>query len=154
MADTGDVLLKFIEENWAQARQSEDQRATITNIIIGIAAFLHAVLSQTGFVLDAIPISLSLFAIGLFGFVASAKLYERHQFHTERARKLRDRLENLFPETRIHEALSEARKEHKEEWGKWSKLKLSRLHLYWVWLFLHLAISALGVIYTVMIVMR
>jgi hypothetical protein len=46
MADTTDILLTMIDENWTQARHSEDQRATITNFIVVIASVIHGVLTQ------------------------------------------------------------------------------------------------------------
>ncbi len=36
MADEINVLLKFWEEQWIQARQSENQRSTMANFLISI----------------------------------------------------------------------------------------------------------------------
>src|SRR5947209_4221428 len=101
MADTTDVLLHMVEEYWTQARHTEDQRAIITNLIVIIATAIHGVLTQTGFRINALPLTILLIILGIYGVVATTKLYERWQFHTHRARKLRRRLDELCPEAQI-----------------------------------------------------
>ena len=49
MADTTDILMSMIEENWNQVRHSEDQRATVTNLIIIVVSVINGILTQTGF---------------------------------------------------------------------------------------------------------
>jgi hypothetical protein len=74
MADTTDILMSMIEENWNQVRHSEDQRATITNLIIIVVSVIHGVLTQTGFTRKALPLTLLLIILGLYGIVVTAKL--------------------------------------------------------------------------------
>ena len=119
----------------------------MTNIVVGIVALLHAVLAQIGLNHSSLPVTILITVLGLSGFVASAKLYERNRFHVARARKLRDRLEELHSDAHISELLSKARAEHKKEYPFWYKIRL-----YQLWLFLHLLIAVLGVIYTLLII--
>ena len=150
MTETTDFLLAEAQENWAQARQSEDQRAVISNLIIIIATVIHGVLTQTGFTKNALPLTILLIFLGLYGIVASAKLYERHQFHIHRARKLRLRLDELHPDAQVKKTLDEASKEH---WANYPFLS-QRIRLHIVWLTLHTLIATLGVIYTIIILFR
>ena len=150
MADTTDFLLAEAQENWAQARQSEDQRAVISNLIVIIASVIHGILTQTGFTKSAFPLTLLLILLGIYGFVASTKLYERHQFHIHRARKLRQRLDELHPGAHVRETLKTASEEH---WSKYPFLS-RRVRLYAVWLGLDILIATLGVIYTIIILVR
>ena len=150
MADTTDFLLAEAGENWAQARQSEDQRAVISNLIVIIASVIHGVLTQTGFTRSALPLTLLLILLGLYGIVASAKLYERHQFHIHRARKLRQQLEELHPDAHVRKTLDTANEEH---WSKYPFLS-QRIRLNGVWLGLHILIMLLGITYTAIILVR
>lgn len=150
MAETTDFLLAELQENWTQARQSEDQRAVISNLIIVIASVIHGVLTQTGFKKNALPLTILLILIGVYGIVASAKLYERHQFHIRRSQELRLRLDELHPDAHVRKTLDNANQAH------WSRLPLlsQRIRLHVVWLALHFLIATLGVIYTIIILVR
>ena len=150
MADTTDFLLAAAEENWAQARQSEDQRAVISNLVVVIASVIHGVLTQTGFTKSALPLTILLLLLGIYGIIASAKLYERHQYHTHRAYKIRLRLEELHPDAHVSQALNLAGEEHRPKYPFLSqKIRLNR-----VWLGLHALIMTLGIIYTLIILVR
>src|SRR5947199_10838619 len=137
MAEATDFLLAELQENWAQARQSEDQRAVVSNLIIVIASVIHSILTQTGFTKSALPLTLLLILIGVYGIVASAKLYERHQFHIRRSQKLRLRLDELHPDAHVRKTLDEANEEH---WSKHPFLS-QRIRLHVVWLALHFLIA-------------
>lgn len=150
MAETTDFLLAEIQESWAQARQSEDQRAAISNLVVVIASVIHGILTQTGFTKSALPLTLLLMLLGVYGIIASAKLYERHQFHIRRSQKLRLRLDELHPDAYVRKTLDEANKEH---WSKYPVLS-QRIRLHVVWLALHSLIATLGIIYTIIILVR
>jgi hypothetical protein len=87
MADTTDVLLHTMEQSWTQARQAEDQRAFLTNLIVLIAAADYGVLTQTGFV----PLTMALIILDLYGAIASEKFYERYRHYIYRAGEMRKR---------------------------------------------------------------
>jgi uncharacterized membrane protein len=75
------ILLRYCEENWAQARQSEDQRATITNFILTIAAATIAFIAQKELSSEALPMSVFLILLGSFGCFMTYKYYERFKMH-------------------------------------------------------------------------
>ena len=150
MADTTDALMGMIEENWNQIRHSEDQRATITNLIIVVVSVIQGVLTQTGFTKNVLPLTLLLIILGLYGIVVSAKLYERTQMLVNRARKYRHRLNELLPDAQLELLKKMADEEHFKRFPVMSqKIRLSRL-----WLALHAIIVVLGVVYSVIILIR
>ena len=81
MTETVEILVSIMEQQLSQAKQSEDQRANITNIVVLIAAAIQGGLTQTGFTKNVLPLTITLIAIGIFGVVATAKLYERFRYH-------------------------------------------------------------------------
>jgi hypothetical protein len=112
MSETTEILLHQIDEERSQARQSEDQRATISGLIVIIASAIQGGLTQTGSQKNALPLTIMLAILGFFGMVASAKLYERHQLHIHRALNIRDRLEKLYPDTELRSTLDAASDDH------------------------------------------
>ncbi len=147
MADTIDVLLHFIEENWTQARQHENQRATISNLIIIIAAALSGVVTQKGFKKDSLPLTVLLIILGVYGVIVTAKLYERSQYHLSRARELSCRLNELCPDAEIDKRITDANRGHDRSHKILSKLKR-------IWLGLPILIVVLGITYTLIIILR
>jgi uncharacterized membrane protein YbhN (UPF0104 family) len=146
MADTIDVLLHFIEENWTQARQHENQRATISNLIIIIAAALSGVVTQTGFKKNSLPLTILLIILGMYGVIATAKLYERGEYHMNRSRELSRRLNELCPDAQINQRLTDAGIEHQRNHKVLSKFKR-------IWLGLPILIVALGITFTLIILL-
>ena len=150
MSDTIDVLLYFIEENWTQTRQHENQRATISNLIVIIAAAISGVITQSGFNKDSLPLALILVALGIYGAIASAKLYERSQYHNKRANYLRTRLDELCPDAEIVKLKTLADKEHRDHYP----ILATRISLHNVWLLLHIFIALLGAVFTIIIILK
>lgn len=101
MADDTDALLKIYEEQWAQARHLEDRRSTITNIVLLIATAVFGFIFQRSLSLQTLPLTILLIALGIYGAVASEKLYERAQFHLERVRYLHKRIDELHPNAQL-----------------------------------------------------
>ncbi len=149
MADDTDVLLKLCEEQWTQGRQSESQRATVTNFIITISAAILGFLVQKNFTLTSLPLAILLIALGIYGAVISAKLYERWQSHMRRARYWRKRIDELHPGARIEQLKAESDAKHKLKYSKLEKIKLNRL-----WLALHILIALIGVACTIIVIIR
>lgn len=149
MADTSDVLLKTIEEQWSQARQSEDQRATMTNYIIAISTAILGFIVNRGLVRDVLPLTILLVLLGVFGAIVSAKLYERFNLHVHRIGKYIRRLEELHPDAQVRQLQNTADEEHKSEFPR-----LVKLRLHWLWLALHSSIALLGVVTTVIALAR
>lgn len=150
MADSTDIFLKILEQSWTQARQSEDQRAFLTNLIVLISAAIYGVLTQTGFAKRALPLTIALIVLGLYGAIASEKFYERYRHHIYRAGAIRKRLEELYPDSQIEKLMDNADREHSSKYP----ILARKIHLHSLWLVLHLLIAASGLIYTLIILFQ
>ena len=140
-----DVLLEMSYKEWEQARHLENQRATITNLVLLVAFVALGYISESGLSIQSLPIAIGLIALGLYGAVASEKLYERNQFHIERARLLRRKVYVLCPDIQIGELRDQADAIHESKFPR-----LSKIRLHYIWLALHLSISFTGVILVVL----
>ena len=149
MADETDILLNFCEEEWIQARQCEDQRAIITNMVLVIASAALGLLSQKGLAIEMLPVTIFLIVLGVYGALTSQKYYERHQFHIERARAWRKRLEELHPKSQINKVREEAIAKHSKKFKR-----LEKIHLHTLWLYLHMVITLMGIVLSGLIVAR
>jgi hypothetical protein len=143
MADDSDVLLRFFEEDWRQVRQEENQRTAFSNIVFLIASAVLGVLTQFGLSQGSLPLTVLLIVLGVFGGIASEKLYERSKLHMELAWAWRRRLYELHPETQVERMVAEARDINRQRFPR-----LRRLHLHHVWLTLDLFIALAGVALT------
>ncbi|MET8289448.1 hypothetical protein ABZV80_30015 [Streptomyces sp. NPDC005132] len=102
MADKAEILLQFWLEQRNQARQTEAQRATMTNIILLVVAAALGFAATRG--LDqrsTLLVSLPMVGMGIFGAVISTKNYERYALHITYAQRLRVQLDQLEPTLRI-----------------------------------------------------
>lgn len=149
MADDTDVLLKMYEEQWEQARQTENQRAAITNIVLVIASAVLGFIVQRGLNLEMLPLTILLIVIGIYGAIASEKLYETFQFHVGKAWSWRKRIDELHPNAQLLKLNEESRKKHRAEFPR-----LVRLRLHHMWMVLHLAIALGGIILTFAVIIR
>jgi hypothetical protein len=147
MTDVNDVLLRLYEEQRRQARQSEDQRATISNIVLVVASAILGFASQNGLGLTTLPLAALLIVIGLYGVVASEKLYERFTFHANRSRYLRKQIDKLNPKAGCLKLFSEADKAHGKEYPG-----LLKIRLHYIWLSLHIAIALAGIVLTTLVI--
>jgi hypothetical protein len=150
MQESTEVILRLIEQNYSQLRQHEDQRATITGLIIVIASAIQGGLTQTGFSKNALTLTTTLIILGLFGIVACTKLRERYVFHSRRLRKLFDCLDKLVPDIHIQEMSDLSSREHKAQY-KILAIKFRREYL---WTALHVLITVSGLAYTFIIIFK
>jgi len=147
MTETIDVLLKMYENDMSWAKQAEDQRTAITNIILLVASIIIGVIPQSGGLSkETLPVALLLVALGIYGAVISQKLYERFRFHYGRARYHRRKLNDLLPDAEIIKSMEAAENEHKKK-HKW----LYRLSFNRLWMSMYIAIAAFGLILTLII---
>ena len=146
MTDASEVLIKFFDEDWRQVRQSEDQRTAFSNIVLLIASAVFGFLTQYGLTRETLPLTVLLIVLGIFGGIASEKLYERSKLHMELAWAWRRRLFELHPDIQLDRLTSEAEEAHRKRFPR-----LFGLHLHLVWLALDLAIAAAGIILTVVV---
>lgn len=146
MADDTDVLLQLCSNEWEQSRHLEDQRATITNIILVIASVILGFVAQRGAGYELLPLTILLGLLGIYGAVVTEKLYERYTFHSERARGYLRRIDELQPNAQVLALRSQADAKHNAE-----ARRLKGIPLHALWTFLHIAISITGVVLTVLI---
>jgi hypothetical protein len=132
------------QENWNHARHTESQRATLANLILVIVSVIHAFLAQIGLGQQSLPMSILLIVLGLFGAVASAKLYERLTLHMHRASKIYRHLDELCPDAQLTLIKDEVYEERKNLYKS-----LSRIRVNYVWTTLYVLIITLGVLYTI-----
>jgi hypothetical protein len=74
-----DVLLKLYDEQWTQVRHLENQRATVTNLIVVIASAIIGLIVQQGLSVEILPVSLLLIVLGVYGALSCDNYYERIQ---------------------------------------------------------------------------
>ncbi|EKU98479.1 hypothetical protein Lepto7375DRAFT_7766 [Leptolyngbya sp. PCC 7375] len=146
MADEIDILLKFYEEDWQQARQAENQRTAITNITLIIVPALIGFVAQQGFGDNALPLTILLFILGIYGAITSQKLYERHCYFSDRSGLWRDRISELNLKLGIAQIRYDARLKHSRRFKR-----LEKVRLYSLWLVLHLFVSLAGLVLTLLI---
>ncbi len=147
MADDSEILIEFCKYCWAQSKQSEDQRATLTNIILGVASAVIALIVQKGLTNDSLLLAFLLIVLGIYGAIASEKLYERHQMYSERASFYREKIDNLHPNAKINSGIESSKVKHEVKFKR-----LSKMRLHYLWLTLHLLIVSVGVILSVIII--
>ena len=152
MADRADVLLHLYSEERAEARQSEDQRATLTNLIlVVVAAGLAFVTSRQGDNEAALIVSLAILALGIYGAVATAKYFERWLRHWRRSYAFQVQLFELYPEidaslASFHYAPLRLRTDPYEQEIERRFPRLSKVKLYRLWIAFHCAVAIAGAI--------
>jgi hypothetical protein len=144
LADDSEVLLKFYDEDWRQVRQSEDQRTAFSNITLLIASAVFGYLTQFGLSRNTLPLTVLLIVLGLFGAVASQKLYERSRLHMELAWAWQRRLSELHPDIQLDRVKGAVEKTQRKRFPR-----LFRLRLHVVWIALQLSIALAGIILTI-----
>ena len=147
MADDTDVLIKFCEDEWAQARQSETQRAMMTNFIIVLFGVVFGFIIEIGFVKKILPLAGLLIFIGIYGALVSAKFYERWQYARRRVRYWRKRIDELHPDAKLLELMGEAENEHTK-----ANPSLRKIRLHWFWCTLHIVIALIGFVCAIVII--
>ncbi|MBD2090854.1 hypothetical protein H6F67_13440 [Microcoleus sp. FACHB-1515] len=134
-----EVLLKMYETRYMLAKQAEDQRATMSNFLITIAAVMFAFISQQGFSRKTIIISFLTILLGLFGLFMSAK-YSQHYIKNDRvARSIRNRISQLCPEAQLREIEHKALDESAQQ-----SLFFSKVPTLYLWSTLHVSICLIG----------
>lgn len=142
MDDASELHWRYLKDNLDYSRHHEVVRATSTNIVAAIAGAGFAVVGYDRCVATNDMIVLAfLFCLGLFGALFSAKQAERAAFHYERARALRQALDNGPHAPRFKEINELAESAHKKNYP-WLSTPGARLF----WYLLHSSISVLAAI--------
>jgi hypothetical protein len=150
MRDETEILWKFYQEHCTWERHHEQQRASVTNLFLAVAA---AVLGVVAFdrTLGASDLPLTIFLIvqGFFGSVFVAKHYQVFAMHQSRAYQYREALSSMFPETGILSRRCKADEGNVARFPRLHKLRLNRF-----WVGLHVLIALFGAVLTAIIVVR
>lgn len=149
MAESADVVLAYWAEQRQQLRQSEAQRAVLTNYILLIATAVSGFVVQQNFKPSSAALSVLIIVAGVYGAITVAKYHERAEYHLFQARALTRVLVDLGA-LGDHSAVLEAvRQTHRLKYPKMSRLRLNKL-----WTALHLAIAAYGIVLTILTLAR
>jgi len=147
MTAAEDPTLAYWGAHREQFRQSENQRAVLTNFVLVIAAGASGLVIQQGLRLRTLPLSVLIIVIGLYGVLAVAKYHERATYHLLQARALTHALVTSGALPDYDAVLEETRQEHYQHYPHLHRL---RLRLHWLWTGLHLAIAAYGVVLVIL----
>lgn len=139
MADGTDVLLELWKDHRAADRQVEDQRATLSNIIIVLTGAGLGFIAQKGLQTSMLAVTLPIFGLGLYGALACLKFHERSAFQVGQAKGLRRKIASRFPDLNIEAGLAETSRAQRARFPR-----LRRLRSYTVWATLHCAIAVAG----------
>jgi len=104
------VLMKMFEDNRVYQRYHETQRLNFGSLMVAFSAAILSVIVHFEFTEDTIALSFLLAGLGIFGFIASEKLYERTRFHRARTEELRKMIDSLVPYANILEINMRAEK--------------------------------------------
>jgi hypothetical protein len=152
MSDKVDILLKYWEEERAQGRQSENQRATVTNYIIIISSLIITFVVNNKLEFYLWPLAIMLVFLGVFGIVITRKYYERWKLHMSRAKYLMEEAQGILDiDTSV--AMKKGRKEHKEDCQKNYLFKnIHAFPLYKLWDVFYIFIILIGVVFLFIII--
>jgi hypothetical protein len=148
VSDPSDIVLAYWSDHRLQVRQSESQRATMTNFILVMTAGLSGLIIQQKLARSTLPLSVLIVLIGVYGALAAAKYHERAAYHLSQARALTDTLKgmNVLAE---NPELDGQRQAHYNTYPL-----LHRIRLHWLWTGLHLAVAVYGAVLTVVSIIR
>src|SRR5690242_554951 len=88
MSEPADLVLAYWRDHRDQLRQSENQRAVLTNYMLIIVAALSGFIVQQQLKPATLPLSALIIMIGIFGAITVAKYHERAVYHMSQARAL------------------------------------------------------------------
>lgn len=143
MDEAGAFLLRTLEENWIHARQSEEKRAMLANVVLLVITVIQTAMLFVGFTRNTFLLPLFQVLLGIYAIIATMKLYERSQFHILRARKLRARLDELYPDAQVEYLQNVAETEHRRQYPIWMKVRLNS-----IWSGLYVIVTILALIET------
>ena len=141
MSAPEDVVLAYWREHREQLRQSENQRAVLTNYVLVITAAISGFIVQQHFEARTLPLSVLIIIIGLYGAVTAAKYHERADYHLFQARALTRVLVDAGSLADHEAVLEEFRQQHYGKYPRLHRLRLNRL-----WTGLHLGVAVYGIV--------
>jgi hypothetical protein len=143
-----DAVLAHWGEQREQLRQSENQRATLTNYVLVVASAISGLIVQQKYAGGTLVLAALIVVVGLYGAVSAAKYHERAEYHLSQARALTHVLEDMG-------ALGDDVQHQEHRQAHYRKHpRLHRVRLHWLWTGLHLAVAGYGVIMALIILTR
>lgn len=79
--NSGARLQFYYDEHATQARQHENQRERMTNIILALSGVLLSVVTFGKLSIWTLPASIGMGLLGLYGWIFARKHYERNRYH-------------------------------------------------------------------------
>ena len=149
MSDPGEVMLAYWREHRDQLRQSENQRAVLTNYVLIIVAALTGFIVQQQLKPATVPLSVLITLIGVFGAITVAKYHERADYHLTQARAFTQLLVEAGHLPDNDARLDQVRTTHNTRYPK-----LHRLRLHHLWTTLHTGIALYGATLTLITALR
>ena len=150
MRDEAEIIWKLYQEHCTWERHHEQQRTSVTNLFLAVAAAVLGVISLDRELSGSdLPLTIFLIVQGFFGSVFVAKHYEVFSTHQSRAGHYREALDSIYPGAGI---LSNRVKADKENAARFPHLHKLRLNKFWVGL--HILIALFGAVLTGIILTR
>jgi hypothetical protein len=156
-------LEAYYNEHATHARQHEDQREHMTNVVLAVSGVLIGLVTYSELSLWSLSAALTLVILGLFGFVFAGKHYERFRFHTAIMGAIRTEIDRVratpnSPTKSLAQLRSDGEQEHyssfkwpkfsgtnsREQAGAKSWIARQRLHLFWELVPILVAVIGLG----------
>jgi hypothetical protein len=144
-AGAAEVTLAYWREHREQFRQSENQRATMTNVILVAVAALTGFIAQQQASRDMTPAAVLIVLLGLYGAITTVKYHERADYHLGQAAALTRALVSTGNLPDLKDALDGARTQHVR-----THRVFHQIRLHWLWTGLHLALVGVGVVLAVL----
>ncbi|MEU0646483.1 hypothetical protein [Streptomyces umbrinus] len=144
MADASDVLLELWKEQREQARQTETQRAALTNIVILVFAAGLGFVIQKGLSPPMLTVTVPIALLGAYGAIACMKFHERSALHARQALHLRAKLAHLHPQLEIETGWADT---YRSQGARFPRL--TKLRLYALWVSLHMGIAVAGCVLSI-----
>lgn len=120
-----EFLYRLLEDNWRHARLAEDRRIVITGVNVIAATALQIAVFALGFSPRVLLLTAWIVVLGLFGCAACLRLEERAQFHTARARKLRQLIDDQVG-AHANALLAASDRSHSERYRRLSGFRMHR----------------------------
>ena len=149
MSQPEETTLAYWKEHREQLRQSESQRAVLTNYLLVITSAVSGFIAQQKFAMTTLPLSLLIVAIGLYGALTSAKYHERANYHLFQARALTQALQDMGALADNDPLLAQFRQDHYR-----AHPRLHRVRLHLLWTGLHVGIAVYGAVLVVVTLVR
>ena len=146
MAAPDNAVVAYWAEHRAQLRQSESQRAVLTNYALALAAALSGLVVQQRFRIPTLPLSVLVVLIGLYGALAAAKYHERANYHLSQARALTRALVQSGDLPDNEALLEQVPRRARPQ----VPVAVPGVRLHWLWTGLHLGVAAYGLVLVVL----